>query len=52
MVINFNNNLWEPTHVTVGFFEVKVLLDSFGLLDKVIVYVKAKGSNLSTLLID
>jgi hypothetical protein len=33
-----------------GNFEVKVLLDSFGLLDKVIAYVKDKGSNLNTLI--
>jgi hypothetical protein len=32
-----------------GNFEVKVLLDSFGLLDKFITYVKDRGSNLSTL---
>jgi hypothetical protein len=48
-------------HVTFGVFEVqnivsatmenqvKVLLDSFGLLDKIIVYVKDEGSNLNTL---
>jgi hypothetical protein len=29
--------------------QIKVLLDSFGLLDKVIAYVKDEGSNLSTL---
>ncbi len=28
---------------------MKVLLDSFGLLDKIIVYVKDEGSNLNTL---
>jgi hypothetical protein len=49
------------THVIVGIFEVhnttcapwknhvKVLLDFFGLLDKIIAYVKDEGSNLSTL---
>jgi hypothetical protein len=29
--------------------QVKVLLDSFGLFDKVIAYVKDEGSNLGTL---
>jgi hypothetical protein len=50
-VVNFINNSWEPTHVTIGVFEmqnttsatmanqVKILLDSFGLFDKVIIYV-------------
>ncbi len=28
---------------------MKILLDSFGLLDKIIAYVKNKGSNLNTL---
>jgi hypothetical protein len=50
MVVSSMNNLWEPTHVIVRIFEVNVLLDSFGLLDKVITYVKDKGSNLSTLI--
>jgi hypothetical protein len=61
MVVSFINNLWEPTHVIVGIFEVhntidvaitnqvKVLLDFFGLFDKVIAYVKDEESNLSTL---
>jgi thioester reductase-like protein len=55
------NSFWEPTHVTVGVFEVqnttcasmanqvKIIFDSNGLLDKVIAYVKIKGSNLNTL---
>jgi hypothetical protein len=30
--------------------KVKILLDSFGLLDKIIVYVTDKGSNLNTLI--
>jgi hypothetical protein len=61
IVFSFINNLYEPTHVIVGIFEVhntigvaianqvKVLLDFFGLLDKVIAYLKDEGSNLSTL---
>jgi hypothetical protein len=61
MVVNFINSSWQPIHVTIGIFEdsniesatminkVKNLLDSFGLLDKVIAYVKNKGSNLNTL---
>jgi len=47
MVVSSINNLWEPTHVIMRIFEVKILLDFFGLLDKVIFY--DKGSNLSTL---
>lgn len=61
MVVNLINNLWESTHVIVGIFEVhnmvgvamvnqvKVLLDFFGLFDKIIVYVKDKRSNLNIL---
>jgi hypothetical protein len=55
------NSSWEHTHVIVQVFEVqnttcaimanrvKIIFDSFGLLDKVIIYVKNKGSNLNTL---
>ncbi len=62
MVVNFINSFWEPTHVIVGVFEVKniivtsmanqvkILLNSFGLLDKIIAYVKDEGSNLNTLI--
>jgi hypothetical protein len=61
MVVSFINNFWEPTHVTVRVFEVqntidgtmdnqvKILLDSFGLLDNVIIYIKNESSNLNTL---
>jgi hypothetical protein len=63
MVVSFINSSWEPTHVTMGIFEmhnitnasmanqIKVLFDSFGLLDKVVAYAKAKGSNLFALTI-
>jgi hypothetical protein len=52
MVVNPINTSWEPTHVIIGIFEihnttsvamanqVKVCLDSFNLLDKIIAYVK------------
>lgn len=62
MVISFINKFWEPTHVIVGVFEmqniisvtitnqVKEITDSFGLLYKVIAFVKAKGSNLNSLI--
>jgi len=62
MVVNFINSFWEPTHVIVGVFEmkniigasmgnhVKIILDSFGLLDKLIAYVKNESSNLNTLI--
>ncbi len=61
LVINFINSLWVPCHVIVRLFEatnmfgiamvmqVKDLLSSYNLLDKLIVYVKDKGDNLSTL---
>jgi hypothetical protein len=61
MVMNFINSSWDPTHVTIGIIEpdniigttmankIKILLDSFGLLDKVIACVKDEGSNLNTL---
>ncbi len=62
MVVNFINNFWEPTHIIVGIFEVKniigtsmanqvkILLNSFGFLDKIIADVKNEGSNLNTLI--
>jgi hypothetical protein len=55
MVIDFINSFWEPTHVIVDIFkeqnktnivmtsQVKNLFDSFGLFNKVIVYVKRNG---------
>ncbi len=61
MVMNFINPSWEPTHVTIGLIEldniigatmankINVLLDSFGLLEKVIACVKNVRSNLNTL---
>jgi hypothetical protein len=57
MVVSFINDLWEPIHVDMSIFEmhnivdanmvvhVKVLLNSFGLLNKVIAYVKDGRSN-------
>jgi hypothetical protein len=57
MVVSFINDVWEPIHVDMGIFEVhnivdanmvvhaEVLLYSFGLLDKVIAYVKYEKSN-------
>ncbi len=61
MVMNFIDPSWEPTHVTIGIIEldniigatmakkINVLLDSFGLLEKVIACVKGERSNLNTL---
>ncbi len=61
MVVNFINDEWELVHITMGILEVqnivgeamvaqvKVLLNSFGLLNKVITYVKDEGFNLATL---
>jgi hypothetical protein len=61
LVINFIYSQWVPYHVRVGLFEaidtskvvmatqVKELLSLYNLLNKLIVYVKEKGGNLSTL---
>jgi hypothetical protein len=61
LVINFINSLWVPYNVTLGLFEaintirvamatqVKDLLSSYELLDKLVAYVKYEGDNLSTL---
>jgi hypothetical protein len=61
IVVNFINTLWEPYYVTIWIFEVhnitsvamanqvKSLLDSFGLLDKVMTYIKHETFNLNTL---
>jgi hypothetical protein len=57
MVVSFIDDVWEPIHVDMGIFEVhntvnanmvvhvKVLLNSFGLFNKVIAYVKYEKSN-------
>jgi hypothetical protein len=61
LVINFINSLWVPYHVIVGLFEatdmsrvamvmqIKDLLSSYNLQNKLIVYVKNEGGKLSTL---
>jgi hypothetical protein len=61
MVIIFIDSLRQPIHVIIGIFEVsntssaamengvRILLDSFGLLTKVIAYVKDERSNLNTI---
>jgi hypothetical protein len=60
LVINFINSLWVPCYVIVGLFkttnmfgivmvaQVKDLMPSYNLLDKLIVYVNDKGGNMST----
>ncbi len=60
LVINSINSQWVPYNVTLGLFEatntikvamatqVKDLLSSYDLLDKLIAYVKYEGGNLST----
>ncbi len=62
MVVSFINTSWESACVIIGIFElhdvasvdmkfqVKSLLDTFGLLDKVIAYVKNEIFNLSILI--
>jgi hypothetical protein len=59
--VSFINASWEPCHEIIGIFEVhnttsatmanqvKLLLDSFGLFDKIIAYVKDEGFNLNNL---
>jgi hypothetical protein len=57
LVISFINALWQPCHVTiiestVGITiveQMKDLVGSFGLLNKVIAFVKDKGANLRTM---
>jgi len=61
LVINFINSKWVPYNVTLGLFEaintikvamvtqVKDLLSSYDLLNKLVAYVKYEGDNLSTL---
>jgi len=61
IILSFINTSREPCHVTIGIFEVhnttsvpmanqvKSLLDSFGLLDKVIAYVKNEMFNVNIL---
>ncbi len=61
LMINFINSLCVPCPMTMGIIEttnmfgiamvvqVKDLLSSYNLLDKLIAYVKDKGDNLSTL---
>ncbi len=62
MVVSIIKTSWESTHMTIGIFEVhdiasvtmviqvKSLLDTFSLLDKVIAYVKNEIFNLSVLI--
>ncbi len=57
LVISFFNALWQPCHMTIGLFtiertmgnttaeQMKHLLGSFGLLNKVIAFVKDEGIN-------
>jgi hypothetical protein len=61
IVVSFINVSWEQCHVSIGNFEVhntasvamanrvRLLLNSFALLDKVIAYIKDERSNLNTL---
>jgi hypothetical protein len=61
LVINFINSKWVPYNVTLGLFEaintikvamvtqVKDLLSSYDLLNKLVAYVKYEGDNLSIL---
>ncbi len=60
IIVSFINTSWISTHMTIDIFKVHNIigashgnqvntLDSFGLLDKVIAYIKDEGFNLSTL---
>jgi hypothetical protein len=60
IIVSFIDASWEPCHVTIRIFEVhnitnasmanqvKSLLDSFGLFDKVTAYIKDEWFNLKT----
>jgi hypothetical protein len=59
LVINFLNDTWVPMHITMGLFEMNetikqsmatqlwYLLEKFGLLHWMIVFVKDEGTNLT-----
>jgi hypothetical protein len=61
IIVSFINTSWISPYMTIDIFkvhniigashgnQVKTLLDSFGLLDKVIAYIKDEGFKLSTL---
>ncbi len=61
LVINFLDENWQPKKVTIGLFEttkiigqalarnLKQLLDSYGLSNKTIAYVKDEGENLNSM---
>ncbi len=61
LVVNFIDDAWVPKHVNVGLFEtpnianvilaeiVKPLFAKFQFTNKIVAYVKDKGSNLNTL---
>jgi hypothetical protein len=63
LIVNFNNENWQPKQVTIGFFEatkiigramamkLQALLDKYNLWKKILVHVKHKGSNLRTVTI-
>ncbi len=61
LVINFLNDTWVPMHVNLGLFEMneltnnpwftqlQSLLENFGLLHRVINFVKNESTNLATM---
>jgi len=63
LVINFLNGTWVPMHITMGLFEMNetikqsmatqhwYLLEKFGLLHWMIVFVKDEGINLTIMVV-
>jgi hypothetical protein len=64
LVINFLDENWQPKKLIIGFFEatkttcqalsrnLRKLLDSYGLRNKIIIYVKDEGVNLNFMTIN
>jgi hypothetical protein len=60
-VVNFLLGNWKPHHVTIGLFEandtmgawlarqLKTMFEKFGLISKVLCYVKDEGTNLANM---
>jgi predicted tellurium resistance membrane protein TerC len=58
IIVNLMSTTWEPKHIMIGLFEaivtrgvatvvkLKQILDKFGITQKILAYIKNKGSNL------
>ncbi len=61
LVVNIFLTDWKPHHVTIGLFEandtmgawlarqLKTMFEKFGLISKVLCYVKDEGTNLANM---